>query len=335
MRYLAIGHICQDLLPDGWMFGGAATYSSRMAHALGCQVQVLTSLRSLMWMCARRWPILKWCAFHPIAPPPSRMSTPSAGRHQTLHAVAERLTPDRFPATLAADVVHLAPIAQEVDLAWLDRFPGALIGVTPQGWLRQWDAQGRISPIAWADAAKVLPRADAVIISIEDVAHDEALVQQWAAQARMLVVTRGAHGCTVHQNNTSPLCRRIPSKLWTLPARATSLPRRFWCGCGRAAIRSRRRALPIVWPANRSRGAAWTVSPHRPKLINVVRCNHALYLRSRQSKRRRGQDHHRRECQRLSGSARTTHAAHRRRPAGQCHFVAGLAIRNEPVGQAT
>ena len=46
MRYLTIGHICQDLLPDGWMFGGAATYSSRMARALGCQVQVVTSLRS-------------------------------------------------------------------------------------------------------------------------------------------------------------------------------------------------------------------------------------------------------------------------------------------------
>jgi len=74
--------------------------------------------------------------------------------------------------------------------------------VTPQGWLRQWDAQGRISPIEWAEAAEVLPRADVVVISIEDVAHDEALVQQWAAQAKMLVVTRGAHGCTVHQNNT-------------------------------------------------------------------------------------------------------------------------------------
>jgi len=115
----------------------------------------------------------------------------------------ERLTPDRFPTVLTADVVHLAPIAQEVDLGWLDRFPGALIGVTPQGWLRAWDAQGRISPIGWAAAAEVLPRADVVIISIEDVAHNEDLVQQWAAQANMLVVTRGAHGCSIHQRGDS------------------------------------------------------------------------------------------------------------------------------------
>ena len=56
--------------------------------------------------------------------------------------------------------------------------------------------------MGWAGAAEVLPRASVVIISSEDVAHDEALVQQWAAQARLLVVTRGADGCTVHQNNT-------------------------------------------------------------------------------------------------------------------------------------
>jgi len=183
------------------MFGGAATYSSRMAHALGCQVQVLTSLRAdvgvrpaLADIEVLRYPSAHTTTFENVYT--------EHGRHQTLHAVAERLTPDRFPVTLTADIVHLAPVAQEVDLGWLDRFPGALIGVTPQGWLRQWDAQGRISPIEWAEAAEVLPRADVVIISIEDVAHNEDQVQRWAVQARLLAVTRGAHGCTIHQNNS-------------------------------------------------------------------------------------------------------------------------------------
>ncbi len=202
MRYLAIGHICQDLLPDGWMFGGAATYSARTAHALGCQVQVFTSLRSdvdlrsaLADVEVVNYPTDHTTTFENVYT--------SAGRRQTLHAVAEQLTPDRFPADHMADVVHLAPIAQEVDLSWLDRFPGALVGVTPQGWLRQWDAQGRVSPIGWAEAAEVLPRADVVIISIEDVANDEAIVQQWAAQARLLVVTRGELGCTVYENGAT------------------------------------------------------------------------------------------------------------------------------------
>src|SRR5512143_3207081 len=198
MRYLTIGHICQDLLPGGWMFGGAATYSARTAHALGCQVQVFTSLRSDVDLrsALADVEVVNYSSDHTTTFENVYTRT---GRQQTLHAVAERLTPDRFPAALTADVVHLAPVAQQVDLRWLDQFPGALIGVTPQGWLRQWDAQGRVSPIGWAEAAEVLPRAAAVIISSEDVAHDEALVQQWAQQARLLVVTRGAQGCSVYQ----------------------------------------------------------------------------------------------------------------------------------------
>lgn len=184
------------------MLGGAATYASRMAQALGCQVQVLTSLRSdvdvhsaLADIEVVRYPSDHTTTFENVYT--------SAGRQQTLHAVAERLIPDQFPAALTADVVHLAPVAQEVDLRWLDRFPGALIGATPQGWLRQWDAQGRVSPSEWAAAAEVLPRAAVVILSIEDVAYDEALVEQWARQARLLVVTRGAQGCSVYQAGSS------------------------------------------------------------------------------------------------------------------------------------
>jgi sugar/nucleoside kinase (ribokinase family) len=99
--------------------------------------------------------------------------------------------------------VHLAPIAQEVDLSWLDRFPGALTAVTPQGWLRQWDQQGHISPIGWAAADVVLPKAAAVVLSIEDVGFDEAIVAHWASQAKLLIVTRGPQGCTVYQRGSA------------------------------------------------------------------------------------------------------------------------------------
>ncbi len=199
MRYLTIGHICQDIVPTGLVFGGAATYASLTACALRCQVQVLTS--TALDLDVR--PILPQADV--ICYPAERTTIyeniyTSEGRRQTLHGVAERLTPDRFPAALTADVVHLAPIAQEVDVSWLDRFPGALIGVTPQGWLRHWDRQGRVSPIGWAEADVVLPKADAVVISIEDVGFNEAIVTKWAAIARLLIVTRGAQGCTVYQS---------------------------------------------------------------------------------------------------------------------------------------
>jgi sugar/nucleoside kinase (ribokinase family) len=199
MRYLAIGHICKDLIPTGWIFGGPVTYASRVAAALGCEVHVFTSTGPDLDVS----PVL--LDIDVVRCASDRTTTfenvyTDQGRKQTLHAVAERLTPDRFPAAMQTDIVHLAPVAQEVDPAWLDHFPGALLGMTPQGWLRQWDAAGRVSPIGWAQAAEVLPRADAVIISIEDIGHDETIVQEWAALAKVLVVTRGALGCTVYTN---------------------------------------------------------------------------------------------------------------------------------------
>lgn len=198
MRYLAIGHISKDIIPTGWTFGGTVTYASRVAHALGCDVHILTSTEPDLDVS----PVLH--DIDVVRFTSDRTTTfeniyTDQGRRQTLHAVAERLTPDRFPAAMQTDIVHLAPIAQEVDPGWLDCFPGALIGVTPQGWLRQWDTAGHVSPIEWAQAAEVLPRADATILSIEDVGNDEAIVQQWATLAKLLVVTRGPLGCTIYR----------------------------------------------------------------------------------------------------------------------------------------
>ena len=173
MRYLAIGHICQDIC----RMAGCSVGRSRMLQPARPRAG-LSRYRSSPALnpistCARCCVDIDVVRCHPIAPRPSRMCIP-------IRAGSKRCTPWRntshpigFRRLLQTDIVHLAPIAQEVDLGWLDCFPGALIGVTPQGWLRQWDAAGRVSPIGWAEAAKVLSRADVVIISIEDIGHNE------------------------------------------------------------------------------------------------------------------------------------------------------------------
>lgn len=201
MRYLVIGHVCKDIIPNGWTFGGAVTYSARTANILGCQVQAITSASPECDVVAALPEI-------DILLIPAQQTTTfeniytEQGRRQTILAVATPLTPDRVAARFKTDIVHFAPVAQEVDQAWCshDHFPGALICITPQGWMRQWGASGRVSPIEWAQAAATIPHADVVIASIEDVAHDEALVRQWAALARLLVITRGPEGCTLYRS---------------------------------------------------------------------------------------------------------------------------------------
>ncbi len=197
MRYIAIGHVAKDIGTNGWVFGGTVTFSARAARAMGCAVSVITS-------CERGLDLNSALPAIDIVYQPSDRTTTfeniytTDGRVQYLHAVSHKLTIDlaqSLPRSI--DIVHLAPIAQEVDPAWIDQFDGALIGVTPQGWLRQWDSAGRVKPIEWVNAAEILRRADTTVISIEDIGGDESIAQQWASIARVLVVTRGKAGCTV------------------------------------------------------------------------------------------------------------------------------------------
>jgi hypothetical protein len=41
--FLAIGHVCRDLTPEGWVIGGAAAYTAAIAQTLGCRTAIVTS----------------------------------------------------------------------------------------------------------------------------------------------------------------------------------------------------------------------------------------------------------------------------------------------------
>jgi len=197
MRYVAIGHVCQDVVAEGRVLGGTATYSALTAHALGWDVAVVTrahpelDLSLLRDVDCVRLPDDVTTTFENVYS--------STGRVQILHAAAGPIRSADVPLRFyRADVVHLAPIANEVDPELAGMFDGALVGVTPQGWMRQWDASGRVSPRAWSDAETVLGRIDAVVLSVADAGGDWTLIGRWAAIARVLVATQGCDGCTVY-----------------------------------------------------------------------------------------------------------------------------------------
>ena len=124
-----------------------------------------------------------------------------AGRAQYLRAQAEKIDLDSVPASWRnASIIHLAPIANEIDSSLPNDFSPALLTVTPQGWMRRWDSSGRVSRSEWSASESLLQKANAVVISREDVNGDHELIEQMAHQTRMLVVTEGAEGCVLHWN---------------------------------------------------------------------------------------------------------------------------------------
>jgi sugar/nucleoside kinase (ribokinase family) len=100
-------------------------------------------------------------------------------------------------------IVHLAPVIGEVSPRILSYFPEATRAVTPQGWLREWDAGGQVRAGAWPEGAHVLRQSDAAVISVEDIEGDEALIEQMAASCPVLAVTHGAGGARLFLNGES------------------------------------------------------------------------------------------------------------------------------------
>ena len=197
--YLILGHVTQDRFKDSYVLGGTATYAALTARNLGQRVAVLTS-----------------AAFEPglvdvlhgvqVARLPAEDTTRfvntyvDGGRQQHVEARAEPLTAEHvLPEWRAAPIVHLAPLIAELRADIVDAFPDALIGVTPQGWMRATDASGLVHATPWVDAERILARADAVILSEQDVDHPSA-IDRYAASARLLVVTRGERGASIYRN---------------------------------------------------------------------------------------------------------------------------------------
>jgi len=207
LDYLAIGHATRDLVNGAFTIGGTVSYAARTAEAMGCRVGVVTSTGPELDLGQALGDI-------PVANAPAAATTTfenvytGGERLQVLHAVAEPLTPEAAPSDWRAAIVHLGPVAHECDPALAHALEGAFLGLTPQGWMRRWDRGGRVSHCRWAEADELLPRADAVVISAEDLAGQELLAAQYAAQTRLLVLTRGAEGCTVYEGDQT---RRFPA----------------------------------------------------------------------------------------------------------------------------
>ena len=199
VEYLAIGHAAHDLTANGARLGGTVAYSALTARALGMKAGIVTAV-------GKETPLNALDGI-PITSIESPHSTTfeniytDAGRAQYLRAQAARVDLDTVPPLWRnASIFHLASIANEIDSSLPNDFSPALLGVTPQGWMRHWDSSGRVSRSEWSDSESVLHKANAVVISREDVNGDHELIEQMAHQTRMLVVTEGAEGCVLHWN---------------------------------------------------------------------------------------------------------------------------------------
>jgi sugar/nucleoside kinase (ribokinase family) len=195
--YLALGHVAHDLTSNGPRLGGTVAYAALTAQALGMKAGIVTAVgKETSLEALDGIPVISINSPHSTT---FENIYTGKRRVQYLRAQAEAIDFHQVPpAWRNASIVHLGPIANEMDSILPDDFSPALLCVTPQGWMRQWDPEGLVSLRGWENAEMVLKNAGAVVISREDVNGGNELIEHLAHQTRMLVVTEGAEGCVLY-----------------------------------------------------------------------------------------------------------------------------------------
>ncbi len=198
--YVVVGHLSLDQMPDGsTRLGGTAAYAALTAQRMGLRVGVVTAYRGPEDLAPLDAEGLFVTGIESATLTTFALEETPTGRRLRLHQVGPRLHPHHVPmAWRSAAIAHLAPIAQEVEPTVIQVFRRGLVALTPQGWLREWGPDGEVRAGPWPEAAYLLPRAGAVVLSIEDLGHDERRIAELARQTPLLVVTRGAAGADLY-----------------------------------------------------------------------------------------------------------------------------------------
>lgn len=205
---LLLGNVTRDLQQPGdfsaYQLGGTVTFAAAVAARLGRRPTVITYAA----------PDTDFSVMPPqteLIVLPSSSTTAFAniytphGRIQYCYTPAPQITAaDIPPAMRCPRIALMGPIADEVapDVAPIFA-PETLVAAVPQGWMRRWDADGRVHSKEWETAAEILPYLDVLVLSLEDFDSDWSRLAQAFHLLPMIVVTEYKEGSTVFQKQPS------------------------------------------------------------------------------------------------------------------------------------
>lgn len=222
--FLTLGHVTRDLLPgDTFTLGGTVTFAALTAYHLGLASALVTCAdEELFSQLSQLLPGVAMAVRPASVTTAFENSYVEGFRTQYLRERAPLLDlTDIPPHWLAAPILLLGPLAQEIPpelIQSLTRPAGSLLAATPQGWLRRWDADGRVWPTPWEQAEMLLPLLDVLILSHDDLlpfadnqrATADAMLAAWSLRVPLLIATDGRAGATLFEHGKT---RRFPAYL--------------------------------------------------------------------------------------------------------------------------
>ncbi|MAG37366.1 MAG: ribokinase [Dehalococcoidia bacterium] len=198
-KFVAVGHVTRDLTPSGDRLGGTAAYAARTAARLGLDANLVTRAAPFAPLDALRTEVTVHNAGSPHCTTFENVYE-GAQRRQYLHARAQPIAAQDIPSSLRQSPIALfGPVAQEIQPDLLDCASSATVRVVvPQGWLRAWNEDGAVQPVAWRDAEAIRGRCDVLVLSVDDLEREPQSLDARTRLAPLVVITRGRNGADVY-----------------------------------------------------------------------------------------------------------------------------------------
>ncbi len=208
---VVVGHVVQDILPDGWRLGGTAAFTAVQAQRLGLHVGVVTRASADA-------ALGDWLPGADLAGRPASTTTAFENvydpgrRRQRIPRLAEALEPEDVPASWrSAVIVMIGPVCGEVAPDMSTLFPRSLVGVAAQGWLRRRDRRQEAQQQAWR-GSPFWSGCQALFVSEEDLGPEREQLVRWTSETPIVVLTQGRQGAMVHTEGAWRHIAAYPSK---------------------------------------------------------------------------------------------------------------------------
>ncbi len=195
--FIAIGHITHDVVEHGYILGGPAFYSAITARNLGNKVGVITNFgkdfheQDLLDGLEIRYRVCEQTT--------TFQNIYDGHRKQIVSGVADPIGLEQIPEEWKdVPAVYICPVANEIRPELIRMFKSSLVGIGAQGWMRTWDEKGEVHPKRWENFKDILPYADVLFFSEEDIAgFGEGIIKDYIPIAKIVILTRGENGSTL------------------------------------------------------------------------------------------------------------------------------------------
>ncbi len=193
-RYLLVGHLTRDVYNGVFYYGGAVLYAGLLARRLGFETGIVTSLAEVGL--ENIFPELSFCHFRARETTTFKNVETPSGRCQYVYAKALRIPLEKLPSNWRkAEIVHIAPVLDEVLPEDVYLFETDFLVANPQGWFRRVEPDGSVRQVA--PDVSCWPLFEALVVSEEDLSAAKDLFPALKEKARYLVVTKGARGASL------------------------------------------------------------------------------------------------------------------------------------------